>query len=280
MAHSATTISSAKSGSRFGTRALGGYIDSAATAPLAVRSIGLGDLYEVLRRGAADFWAKPSHVVFLALIYPIAGLFFARLVVGYDILPMLFPLVAGFALVGPFAAIGLYEISRRRERNLDTDWSYALDVLRSPAIGSILVLGAILMGVFVFWLGAAWLVYALTIGTEMPSSLGDFISDVFTTSQGWTLILVGNLIGFVLAAIVLTISVVSFPLLLDRHVNAIVAVRTSIAAVKASPVAMAAWGLIVAGGLVLGLLPLFMGLALVLPILGHATWHLYRRVVV
>ena len=274
-------MSTAKSGTR-ATHSLSrsGDIDPASVAPLPVRNIGFADLIDALGRGAADFWDRPSHVAFLALIYPIAGLFFARLIVGYDILPMLFPLAAGFALVGPFAALGLYEISRRREQGLDTDWSYALDALRSPAIGSILALGAVLMAIFLAWLAVAWAIYTLTIGTEMPRSLGDFINDVFTTRQGWTLILAGNFVGFLMAALVLTISVVSFPLLLDRHVNIVVAVRTSIAAVRASPGAIAAWGLIVAGGLVLGLLPFFIGLALVLPILGHATWHLYRRIVI
>jgi uncharacterized membrane protein len=246
---------------------------------LPVRKIGLRDLREALERGAEDFWAKPSHVMFLPLIYPVAGLVLARAVVGYDVLPLLFPLAAGFALVGPFAAIGLYEISRRREQGLDTNWSHAFEVLQAPGFGSILELGGILLAVFLLWLGAAWLVYALTIGTEMPASLGDFVNDVFTTPQGWTMIIVGNAIGFLFALLVLTISVVSFPLILDRHVGAVAAMATSIAAVRANPVMMLLWGLIVSIGLVIGLLPLFVGLALVLPILGHATWNLYRWVV-
>ena len=254
--------------------------DILGTAALPVRTIGPPDIRAALAAGAEDFWAKPSHIVFLVLIYPIAGLILARLVVGYDVLPMLFPLVAGFALIGPLAAIGLYEISRRRERGLDTSWSHALDVLQSPSILSILALGAVLMAVFLLWLGLAWALYAATLGTEMPRSVAGFLTDIVATRQGWTLIVVGNAVGFALAAFVLSISVVSFPLMLDRHVGVICAVRTSIAAVRANPVMLAVWGLIVAGGLVLGLLPLFVGLALVLPLLGHATWHLYRRLVV
>ena len=106
-----------------------------------------------------------------------------------------------------------------------------------------------------------------------------FIHDVLTTSHGWALIIAGNVIGFIFAAVVLSISVVSFPLLLDRDVGAAVAVQTSIRAVLANPLTMALWGLIVALALVIGSIPLFVGLAIVMPVLGHATWHLYRRVV-
>jgi uncharacterized membrane protein len=246
---------------------------------MPVRRIDRHDLWVALEKGAEDFWAKPSHVVFLALIYPLAGLILARLIVGYDILPLLFPLAAGFALVGPFAAIGLYEISRRRELGLDTSWSHAFEVLRSPGFSSVLELGGILMAIFFVWLAAAWILYAITLGTDMPVSVGAFAQNLFTTPAGWTLIIVGNVLGFLFALVVLTISVVSFPLMLDRHVGAVAAMRTSIEAVRKNPLMMAMWGLIVAVSLIIGLLPLFVGLALVLPILGHATWHLYRRVV-
>jgi uncharacterized membrane protein len=247
--------------------------------PLPVRQVGIHDIRVALEKGAEDFWAKPSHVVFLALIYPLAGLILARLIVGYDILPLLFPLAAGFALVGPFAAIGLYEISRRRELGLDTSWSHAFEVLHSPGFGSVLELGGILMAIFFIWLAAAWILYALTIGTDMPISIDAFVHTLFTTPAGWTLIIVGNAVGFLFALGALTISVVSFPLILDRHVGAVAAMRTSIAAVRKNPLVMVLWGLVVAASLIVGLLPLFVGLALVLPILGHSTWHLYRRVV-
>lgn len=248
-------------------------------APLPVRRISAADLAEALRQGTEDFWAKPSHVLFLALIYPVAGLVLARLIVGYDILPLLFPLAAGFALVGPFAAVGLYEISRRRENGLDTSWNHAIDVVHAPGFGAILALGLVLLAIFFAWLLVAWLVYALTIGPELPETMGSFLSDVFQTPQGIAMILIGNGIGFLFALLVLTISVVSFPLMLERHVGMISAVRTSLDAMRANPVTLLGWGAIVAAALVIGLAPLFVGLALVLPILGHATWHLYRKVV-
>ena len=251
----------------------------AGTEPLKVRSISPDDIKDVLAKGFDDFWEKPSHLVFLGIIYPLAGIFLGRLAIGYDVLPLLFPLIAGFALVGPFAAIGLYEISRRRELGLDTSWVHALDVLRSPSRGAILELGIIQMMIYFAWLVAAMLLYQATFGDSFPESITGFLREVFTTSHGWALIILGNLIGFLFAVAVLTISVVSFPMLVDRNVNVGIAVKTSIRAVVANPVTMAFWGLVVTAGLIVGCLTLFVGLAVVMPILGHATWHLYRKVV-
>jgi len=248
-------------------------------ATLNVRKIDGTDIKDALIKGFNDFWAKPSHLLFLGIIYPIAGIFLARLAFGYDTLPLVFPICAGFALIGPFAAIGLYEISRRLELGLDASWEHALEVLRSPAKGAILELGFLLMVIYFAWLGAALALYRLTFGDAMPDTITGFYQDVLTTPHGWALIILGNGIGFLFAVLVLMISVVSFPLLLDRNVSAATAVATSINAVRANPAAMALWGLVVAGGLVVGTLPVFVGLALVMPILGHATWHLYRRVV-
>lgn len=253
-------------------------ISPAAEEP-AIRRIGPSDLILALREGAADFWATPTHLVFLGIIYPLLGFFFAGVVFGYNMLPILFPLMSGFALVGPVAGIGLYEISRRREQGLDMSWRSIASILRSPAIGSIATLGVILAVIFVAWLLAAQALYQSLFGWHAPQSMTAFLSEVFTTRQGWQMIVAGNAIGFLFSALVFCISVVSFPLLLDRNVGAIPAILTSVRAVAANPGTMALWALIVAGALVIGFIPLFIGLAVVLPILGHATWHLYRRVV-
>jgi uncharacterized membrane protein len=246
----------------------------------AIRKIGPADLKDALARGLDDFWEMPTtHVIFLSLIYPIAGLFLARMAFGYDVLPLLFPIMAGFALIGPFAGIWLYELSRRREYGLDVHWRHAFDVLRSPSLGSILVLGLLLMAIFLVWIAVAQAIYVATFGYKPAASIPEFARQVLTTSAGWALIIVGNGIGFLFAVLVLTISVVSFPMLLDRNVGVAGAVVTSIRAVAANPVTMALWGLLVAVALVLGSLPLFFGLAVVMPVLGHATWHLYRKVV-
>lgn len=244
-----------------------------------IRTIGTGDLRDALARGLDDFYAKPSHMVFLGVIYPVVGLILARMTMGAGLLPLVYPLIAGFALIGPFAAIGLYELSRRREQGLEVSWGDVFHVLRSPSIGAIALLGAGLMVIFVVWLMTAKVVYQVTLGGEAPASMTALIGAALTTPSGWALITLGNGIGFLFATLVLCISVVSFPLLLDRNVGAATAVQTSIRAVAENPLPMAAWGLIVAGALVLGSLPLFVGLAVVMPVLGHSTWHLYRKVV-
>ena len=245
----------------------------------AIRRIGPSDLFEALSRGFADFAAMPSHVIFLCLIYPLVGFFLGALTLGYNALPLFFPLSAGFALIGPLAAVGLYEISRRREYGLSSTWHHAFDVLRSPAIGSIAALGVVLMVLFLVWLATAQAIYQSLFGVLPPESVETFLGDVFMTPEGMKLILYGNGAGFLFAVVALSISVVSFPLLLDRDVGAVAAVLTSLRAVAANPATMALWGLIVAALLVIGSLPAFAGLAVVMPVLGHATWHLYRRVV-
>ncbi|MBX4909705.1 MULTISPECIES: DUF2189 domain-containing protein [Rhizobium] len=244
-----------------------------------VNRIGIADVFDALKRGLDDFSEKPSHYVFLCLMYPIAGIFLTLWTSGANLLPMVFPLMSGFVLIGPIAAIGLYEISRRREEGLDTSWTHALEVRRSPALPSIIAVGLMLFGLFVVWLVTAQTLYTNLLGDVFPRTMADFSRQVFGTAEGLQLIIWGNLIGFVFALVVLAISVITFPLLLDRDVGAVAAVVTSIRATIANPVPVLLWGLIVAALLVIGTIPVFAGLALVIPILGHATWHLYRKLV-
>ncbi len=244
-----------------------------------VRKIGLTDLKQALAGGIDDFSAMPTHVLFLGILYPLVGLFLACLTFGYEVVPLLFPLASGFALLGPFAAVGLYELSRRRELGLESSWTNAFDVLRSPSRDAILALGFLLMAIFLIWLATAELLFRSVFGYTTPDSITQFVRDVLTTPRGWTLIVAGNALGFLFAVLVLILSVVSFPLLLDREVGAAVAIHTSVRAVLANPVPIAIWGLIVALALLIGSLPFLLGLAVVMPVLAHATWHLYRRLV-
>jgi uncharacterized membrane protein len=244
-----------------------------------IRTIGTEDLKDALRKGWDDFAEMPSHAIFLSLLYPIVGLVIARAVLGYEIVPLLFPLAAGFALIGPFAAIGLYELSRRREAGLDTSWQHAFDVFFSPSFRAIATLGLLLLVIFGVWIAVAHAIYVANFGYREPESLTGFLGQVLTTQNGWNLILVGNAVGFLFALLVLAISVVAFPLLVDRHVTAMGAAATSVRAVLKNPLTMALWGLLVALALALGSLPFFFGLAVVIPVLGHATWHLYRKTV-
>jgi uncharacterized membrane protein len=249
-----------------------------AAAPV-IRTIGLPELHRALQRGWEDFKAVPSHAIILCIIYPVLGLMLARAVHGYSVLPLLFPLAAGFALLGPFAALGLYEMSRRRELGEPaTAWD-ALEVVRSPSFGAMVGLGVLLLALFVTWVATAQAIYIAAFGYAGATGFSDFAERVLTTSQGWWLIVVGCGVGFLFALVALCISVVSFPLMLDRHASAGEAMVTSLRAVARNPVPMAAWGLIVALLLVAGTLPAFLGLAVVIPLLGHATWHLYRETI-
>jgi uncharacterized membrane protein len=245
----------------------------------AVRRITVADLGEALARGVDDFAAFRTDVAFLAIVYPLAGLVLARLVFGYGLLPLLFPLASGFALIGPVAAVGLYEMSRRREAGIEAGWADAFDIVREPSFGSIVAFGLLLLAVFLVWMYVAITIYDVTLGPQPPQSAAAFVREVFTTGPGWTMAAIGIGVGFVFAVGVLAISVVSVPLMLDRDVGLAHAIGTSVRAVMANPGPMAVWGLVVALALVLGSIPLFLGLIVVMPVLGHATWHLYRRMV-
>ena len=245
----------------------------------AVRRIEISDIRAVLEKGVEDFRACRSDVVFLCVVYPLCGLVLARFAFDYDLVPLLFPIISGFALLGPVAAVGLYEMSRRREQGQKPSWSDAFGIVRLPAFGAVLILGLVLTMIFLAWMGMAQLIYLETLGPEPPASLAAFLGDVFTTGAGWTMIVVGLGVGFVFALLVLATSVVSFPLLLDRDVGIAVAILTSLRVARANPAPIALWGIVVAAGLVIGSLPLLLGLIVVMPILGHATWHLYRKTV-
>ena len=251
---------------------------SAARIP-EIRRIGMDDLRIALTLGWSDFRAAPSQLFFLCIIYPVVAVVMWRMTVGHGLLPLFYPLISGFALVGPIAALGLYEISMRREHGQPASWINCFDVLRSPALSSIVVLALALVVLFVVWIATADALYHAAFGDTPITLMSTFADMLFETGAGWMLIVAGNLIGFLFAALVLAISVVSFPMMLDRNCDVSLAVRTSVAAVLRNRRVLAAWGLIVALLLALGSAVAFVGLAIVLPVLGHATWHLYRRLI-
>src|ERR1700734_2040782 len=184
--------------------------DAAAVVPV-IRKIEVDAIREALEKGVSDFWAMPSHAAFLALVYPLCGMVLAYAPSYQNALQLLFPLASGFALVGPFAAIGLYEMSRRRELGLDTSWKYAFNVLRSPSIPAIAALGLLLVAIFVAWLTAAQGLYSALFGAEPPASYGAFFQEVVSTQHGWALILIGGFVGFCFAVATVAIRVVLFP---------------------------------------------------------------------
>lgn len=250
-----------------------------AATPPVIHRIGLADLKDALVKGFDDFNLMPTHLVFLGLIYPIVVIVAARVAAGYDVLQLVFPLLAGYTLIGPLVAVSMYELSRRHELGLDTSRRHAFDILRFHSLQSVAILGALLMVVYFAWMFTAQAIYAYYFGYFAPASIMDFVTQILTTPSGWMLIITGNVVGFVFAAFVFSVSVVSFPLLMDRDVGITLAVTTSVRVVLANPLVMATWGIIVAAGLLLGALPFFVGLTVALPVLGHATWHLYRKLV-
>jgi uncharacterized membrane protein len=245
-----------------------------------VRKLGVSDCFGALAEGLDDFRAMPSHLAFLGAFYVLGGLVLTYLGEFANLLQLVFPIAAGFAILGPFLAIGLYEMSRRREAGVKADWRDAFAVLRSPALPAIGALGLLLAAIFAVWIAAAEGLYVWLYGPDPPASATAFLSEVLSTSRGWLLIGVGGLVGFCFAALALGVSVVSFPLLLDRDVGLAPAIDASLRTAWENPGPVALWGLIVAAALILGSLPLFIGLAIVMPVLGHATWRFYRRAIV
>ena len=244
-----------------------------------VRTITNADADAALREGWADFMDMRGDLIFVGLIYALVGIVAATAIMGGPLLALLFPIVAGIGLLGPVAALGFYEMARRRESGLHSNWQHFLDVRKRPSADDIAIVSALLVAVFVAWIFVASGLYLALFGWWEPPSIGAFLTRVFTTPEGWALIVIGNAIGLGFAALVLAISVVSLPMLVDRNVSAAEAVSTSWRAARANPGVMFRWGLIVAALLVLGSIPFFVGLAAVLPWLGYATWHLYTKLV-
>jgi uncharacterized membrane protein len=252
---------------------------------LAVSRITVADLKEVLAKGFDDFTAYRTDIIFLIAVYPIISLIVIAASFRYELVPLVFPIVSGSAILGPFVGVFLYEMSRRRELNLQRhhidnhSWSNALSVARSRNLGKIMMLGMLLIAMYLLWLVCAWGIYQATQGPTTAETVSRFVHDLFLTQAGWWLIIVGCAVGFLFAVVALVTTVVAFPMLLDRDVGLGTAVLTSIRAARANPAPIAAWGMIVAGGLILGAIPLFIGLVIVMPVLCHATWHLYRKLV-
>jgi uncharacterized membrane protein len=250
-----------------------------ASQPVPIRHITPGDLRTSLADGWRDFIEMRGDIIFLAILYPLIGFLAAAATLGGTLLPLFLPIAAGVGLLGPLAAIGFYEMARRREMGLHSTWSHFLDVRNRAAFEEIAAVSGLLLAIFALWLLAAGALYIALFGWTEPDSIGAFLTEVFTTGRGWALILIGGAVGAVFAAIVLGFSVVSMPMLVDCDVSAHDAVVTSIRAALENQGAILRWGIMVAALLVAGSIPIFIGLAVVLPWLGYATWHLYTRLV-
>lgn len=245
---------------------------------IVIRPIGGDDLRIALSKGWEDFRAVPTHAFFVGLVCVVLGLVIIRASFHYSLLPLVFPLIGGFALLGPFAALGLYELSRHREAGRDARFWHMFAGWQAANRGAILRLGMGLALIFLVWLWIAVALLRMTYGS-VDIAIGTFLAELFTTSHGWTLVIIGNAIGLCLALAVLALATFAFPLLLDRRVELSTAVAISLRVFYQNPVTMLAWGLIVGASLFVAALPLLLGLLVAFPVLGHATWHLYRRAI-
>ena len=250
---------------------------------IPVRRITDEDLKISLRQGLDDFLAMRGDLLFVGLLYPLLGILAAVFTSG-GALPFFLPIVAGVGLLGPVAAVGFYELARRREDGLESGWTHFLDVRKRPSADDVGIVAGLLLAIFALWLLAAGALYIAFFGWDAfgwtaQNTIAGFLRDVFTTPAGWGLIVSGVAVGAVFAWIVLALSVASLPMLVDCDISASQAVSASWRAAHANKGLMIRWGLTVVGLLVLGSIPLFIGLAFVLPWLGYATWHLYTRLV-
>ena len=244
-----------------------------------VRRIGTADIAEALGQGLRDFQAMPLYGLLFGAVYAGGGMVILLCLTAFGMVYLAYPLAAGFALIGPFVAVGLYELSRRREAGRPISLLAVWATVKSR--GEIGWMAFVTLFVFVIWMYQVRLLIALLIGLHASfSSLQEFITVVLTTSEGLWFLAIGNAVGAALSLILFSLTVVSFPLLLDRDVDFVTAMITSVRAVVTSPVPMIGWAAVIVVLLVVSALPYFLGLLVTLPVLGHATWHLYRRIVV
>lgn len=244
-----------------------------------VRQITFRDVADSLIEGLRDFLAAPLYGAVLGACYCLAGLAVVLSVTTFGMSYLAYPLAAGFALIAPFAAVGLYEVSRKRERG---EVATLADIRRAMTQRSeVGWMAFVTLFIFIMWMYQVRFLMALFFGLNASfTSLSQFMGVVLTTNEGLLFLLIGNVIGALLALVLFSLTVVSFPLLLDRDVDCVTAMVTSVRAVVVSPGPLLGWAFAIVVLMFLAATPFFLGLLIVLPVLGHATWHLYRRIIV
>ena len=243
-----------------------------------VRQITAADIAEALSQGLRDFQAVPLYGLGFGAFYAAGGIVIVLCLTAFGMVYLAYPLAAGFAMIGPFVAVGLYEVSRRREAgqpvSIGAIWS---SVRTRSEIGW---MAFVTLFVFVIWMYQVRLLIALLLGLNASfSSLNEFVTVVLTTNEGLLFLAIGNAVGAALSLILFSLTVVSFPLLLDRDVDFVTAMITSVRAVVTSPLPMIGWAFLIVILLAVSAMPYFLGLVVTLPVLGHTTWHLYRRII-
>lgn len=243
-----------------------------------VRMITAADIADALGQGMRDFQKAPRFGLLFGGIYAAGGISIVLSLTALGMTYLAYPLAAGFALIGPFVAGGLYEVSRRLESGEELSLGSIWKAVRARS--EIGWMAFVTVFIFVMWMYQVRFLMALFLGINANfSTLAEFFSVVLTTSEGLMFLAVGNVVGALLSLLLFSVTVISFPLVLDRDVDIVTAMITSIRTVAANPWVMLGWALVIAAVLVVSVLPFFLGLIVTLPVLGHATWHLYRRAI-
>jgi len=254
-------------------------VQAAPQPKMRINHLDMKDVRAALADGFADFRRYPVFGLFFGGIYALGGLFIIVVLSLYHLPWMIIPVAIGFPLIGPFVAVGLYEISRRHERGEPISWRGILTEVFRQRERQLSWMAFVVLFVFWIWIYQVRLLLALFLGFKIPASLAAFATIVTTTPEGMLFLLVGTIVGGVIATVLFSLTVISMPLLLDQEIDFVTAMLTSIRTVIENPMAMLTFGLIVAATAVISMLPLFAGLFVALPVLGHATWHLYRRAI-
>jgi uncharacterized membrane protein len=248
--------------------------------PRIVTDLALGDLSAALAAGWRDFLAAPQFGLFFGGVYVLAGVAAAYVALVGGELSWLIPAAAGFPLVAPFVAVGLYEASRRRQRGEPMTWPAILGALKGHGDDQILSMGVIVFVAFSFWMIVAHAIFAIFMAESgLGANGGSESLAALMTPEGLAMLTVGSAVGGVMALAFYAMTVISLPMLVDRKVSFPTAIIASFAVVRGNPAVMLAWAAIIAGLLAAAMIPAFIGLLVALPVLGHATWHLYMRAV-
>jgi uncharacterized membrane protein len=243
-----------------------------------IETITVSDVKTALGKGIRDFQAAPLFGLFFGAFYALGGWALLALAVTLKINYYVWPMATGFAMVAPFVAAGLYEVSRRLEAGEPLSWRPVLSSVRTAGGKSLNWMVLVTTFAYIIWLDIAIALYVIFYGLK-PLALPELLTAIVTTVDGFAFFAIGNLVGLALSLAVFSITVVSFPLLFERNVDFVTAMITSVRTVLASPKPMIVWCAIIGALLGLSILSVFVGLLVVLPVLGHATWHLYRKAV-
>lgn len=243
-----------------------------------VREITVDDISAALAAGLRDFRAAPAFGLVFGGIYAVGGILLFLTVAELDLMFLAYPMAAGFAIIAPLVAVGLYEVSRILEAGEKPTWSAVLAAIPHHGQRELGYMALVAVFGLIVWVYAAGFLYAVFFGLQ-AQSFSEMVSAVVSTPRGIAFFVLGNLLGALIALALFSVSVVSYPMLLDRDVDFVTAMITSIRAVVTSPGPLVGWGIFIGTILGIAILPMFLGLFVVLPMLGHATWHLYRRVV-